>query len=206
MNKFNESVEIAKNKFPKLNIKYKDKSTLMRVLSTILFFNKNFKEKFVTTIGNTIYYPSEDFVNKNETSSIILLCHELMHLRQNEITDLYTFEYLSPQIFSIFSLFAFFSPWFLIFLVFLLPIPSLFRAYLEFEAYSITLYCRHKLGYNFNVENIIENFTGPNYYYMFPFKKVNNWFNPVMKSIENNNFNCFGLKEVVDNIIDNMEK
>lgn len=206
MNKFNESVEIAKTRFPKLKIKYKDKSLFMKALSTLLFFNNDFKEKFVTTIGNTIYYPSEEFVSKSETSSIILLCHELMHIRQSEITDLYTLEYLSPQIFSVFSLLAFFNLWFLVFLVFLLPIPSITRAYLEFEAYSVTLYCKHKLGFNLNLDGIIKNFTGPSYYFMFPFEKINSWFKPVISLIEKNEFTCFGLKEVIDNILDNMEK
>jgi len=203
MLKFNRSVEIAKKQFPKLSIKYKNESYLMKLLGMVLFFNRGFGSKYITTIGNTIYFPSKQFIENNETSSIIVLCHELVHIKQKQSVDLFELEYLFPQVISLFSLFAFFNIYFLLFLLFLLPIPSITRFMFEYEAYLVTIYCKKKLNLNYNIENIIKQFTGPDYYFMYPFKdNVKTMLDIGVNMMDNESFYCFGIKDTVDQIME----
>mgnify|MGYP007046843866 CR=1 FL=1 len=81
----------------KLDVKYKDTSFLMKLLSLILFFNKDFMKSFTTTIGTTIYYPSEEFVKNSPITSLITLLHELVHIIDyNKNKLLFTLLYLFP--------------------------------------------------------------------------------------------------------------
>jgi len=198
--KFDKALVVANKHFPKLKIKYKDKSFFMKLLSYILFFNKKFLTSYVTTIGNTIYYPSKEYINENEKRSIIILCHELMHLKQYFFG--FSFTYLMPQSLALFVLFGFINPYWFICLLFLLPIPSYTRFMYELEAYSITMYVQNKLGLNTNINNIIEKFIGPDYYYMLPFKEeVEKQLIGAQKYILKESQNCFGIKQAIDEII-----
>lgn len=182
--------EIFKNKLSeshKLNIKYKDTSLFMKILSYLLFFNKDFMTNYVTTIGSTVYFPTRSFVDKYASEAIQTLAHEFVHVKdcsKNKI--LFNFRYLFPQILSIFSLLAilfFITPYFLfslLFLLFALPLPSPPRSYYELRGYQMTLYMVYlylkylkvdedaiKLNLEKNIEIISKYyFAGPAYYYM----------------------------------------
>jgi hypothetical protein len=97
---------------------------------------------FVSTIGSTIYFPSKDFVKNNDQSSIILLAHELVHVKQaNKYGKiLFGLLYLFPQCLVILALLAPFSIWFLLFLVCAAPLPAPFRTYFEIDAYAMSLF------------------------------------------------------------------
>lgn len=124
------------------DIKYKDESFFMKVLSIIFFFNKKFKTNYTTTIGNTIYYPSRESVANDEDMAAQILAHELIHIKQKEAYGavLYSFLYLFPQVLSLLSVLAIFSPWFLLFLLFLLPLPAPFRKDFEKSAMAMSLF------------------------------------------------------------------
>ena len=100
-NKFAKSLQL----YYSFNIKYKDESFFMLILSYILFFNKKFKTNYTTTIGNTIYFPSKEAVESNEDLYAQILAHELIHIQQKESYGaiLYSFLYLFPQILSLLS-------------------------------------------------------------------------------------------------------
>ena len=102
----------AQQYFPNLKIKYKDESLFMKILGSLLFFNKSFMATYTTTIGSTIYFPSKKFVEERYYSSILILLHELVHVQDgikfNPI--IFAMLYLSPQIFGLLSVPLFFHP------------------------------------------------------------------------------------------------
>lgn len=77
---FQYLVTAAQKYFPSLQIKYKDQSVLMKFLSVILFFDKDFMARYATTFGYTIYFPSQHFTKLHPISSAVILFHELARL------------------------------------------------------------------------------------------------------------------------------
>lgn len=146
---FWKSVVVAN--IPGATFKYKDESWLMRFLGKILFFNKSFMTSFITTIGNTVYFPSKAWLEGRYESATEISAHEFIHMwdrrakRMLSGTDWFSLSYLSPQLWcvgSLLSLFAFVSPWFLLFLLFLVfvvPIPSPWRTYWEANGYAMSM-------------------------------------------------------------------
>jgi hypothetical protein len=110
-----------------------------------------------------------------------LLAHETLHEhdRMKMGTAAFTAMYMFPQIlavFAILSVFAVWNSWWLLsllFLLFLAPIPAPGRALLEIRGYKVNLSFASLEGWDPRLSacNIIENqFVGPSYYYMMPFK------------------------------------
>ena len=63
---------------------------------------------------------------------------------------------------------------YLVALLFLAPLPSPFRMQLEAKAYAMTMALDYwTVGHvsEFRRNAVLRNFTGPNYYYMWPFRK-----------------------------------
>jgi len=183
----------------------KQSSLLMFVISKILFFNKKFMTDYLTTVGSTIYYPQGfDFVLSK--SGDAMLFHEFLHVwdyRQNKA--LFIIKYLFPQILSLFALFAFISPGFLLCLLFLLPLPSATRTKYELRGYLANIFYYHKIfGYeiestNAYLEGIVENFTGPNYYFMcrsMSVKRLKEEYKMLLK--QSNLFNIYPYYAVYD--------
>jgi hypothetical protein len=93
---------------------------------------------------------------------------------------LFVFSYLGPQLLVLMSLLSvltfLFHPfiWALMFLLFILPIPSIGRKNIEARGYGMSLKTLLWSGYASIPEDYLEhcigNFTGPNYYFMWPFK------------------------------------
>jgi hypothetical protein len=120
----------------------------MKIISYILFFLPTFMSDYITTIGSTIYYPSQTFITNDEEDAMIVLAHEVVHVTQaNKYGKvLFGLMYLFPQCLALLSLLSIFAIiwtpflWCLLFLVFLAPIPGPWRARFEFQAYSMSLY------------------------------------------------------------------
>lgn len=213
---FKEIVKSSQKYFPDLKIEYKDKSLLMKIIAKILFFNKKFMTNYVTTIGSTIYYPNEFFVNSRSLSSIIILLHELVHISDsNKISKpVFSFLYLFPQILTLlFIPFLFINfKISLLCLLFVLPIPAIFRAYFEMRAYFVSLYClKHigdKLKFNVHFEKeasfFMAQFKGPYYYFMWPFN-IDKQFNKAIVKIKNGDkpFEA-PIFDVIDDLISQM--
>lgn len=189
-----------------IKVVYKNKSFPMKALSKILFFNKRFMTSYYTTIRKTIYVPDDLFNESTEEKKLELFTHEAMHMHQAQKFGmlLYTFLYLFPLSLAPISLlsvfFAFILPWYLamiplVFLVCLLPLPAPWRKRFEVEGYTAGLYAFHwistrvkKEGLNIVAQNMFskanaieENFTGPNYYWMWPFGVKKELYNNVQK-------------------------
>jgi hypothetical protein len=184
-------------------IRYKNESLLMRLIAIIVcLFNRNFMTDYITTIGNTIYFPNKEYVKNNQLSAMAVLAHEIVHVEQSEKYGrvLFSALYLFPQVLALISVFAIFAVfwlpmlWFLTFLVFLAPLPAPWRAKFEFEGYTMSLFVQDLLGkYRNYPKDVIlkdlsmiavrtdqKNFKGSFYYFMWPFgmekdfeKKIN---------------------------------
>lgn len=191
---FQELLTASKKYFPKLQIKYKDHSPLMKVASKLLFFNRGFMSQYTTTIGETIYFPNEKFVKLHPVSSSVVLLHELVHLHdQKKISKpLFMFSYLFPQILvPIFLMMALFISWKItlpLALVSLAPVPAIFRMYWEKRAYLSSFYTLQILGdrLHFNPhlkaqERVfLRYFHDSSYYYMWPFHDINKRFDEAL--------------------------
>ena len=192
---FSGLIESTLKYFPKLQIKYKSESTLMKIIGKLLFFNKSFLTSYTTTIGSTIYFPNPNFVKARPISSTIILLHELVHLYDSKRFGniLFSFLYLTPQILALLSLPLFFISWkiALCFLLFAAPLPSYFRMYFEKRAYLVSLYVIYKLSSKLQFNSALEThkryflkqFKSPYYYFMWTFSNLDKDFNEALLKI-----------------------
>jgi len=158
-----------------INFKFKDESPFMRFLGVALFFNSKFMTKYTTVIGNTVYFPSREYLRKNEDSAASVLCHELVHVDDSKRVGkiAFTLSYLFPQWLAFFALSSFFiGPWGLLFLLFLGPWPAPFRAFWELRGYMMTDVVRmRQAGQYSNLAWLMSKFTTGAYFFMWPFPK-----------------------------------
>jgi hypothetical protein len=175
---FNELVTKAQTYFPDLKIKYKDQDTLMKILGTLLFFNPKFKTSFTTTIGDTIYWPSEKFVQDNPLSAANIFIHECVHIYDEKKNGSVSFKlgYLFPQILALpMLLLLFVLTWKIVLplaLLCLAPWPAPFRANAERRAYFVSMRAAYQLyGMDPTTQgtHYAENFKNASYYFMMPF-------------------------------------
>lgn len=169
------------------NIKYKDESVLMRVLSRILFFNPEFMTKYTTTINQTVYFPSRTYMLESPRDRAVILAHEYRHARDASRLGffMFSFLYLFPISLVPLAIALMFFNWLaglVCAIVVLLPWPAYWRKKFELEAYSITLFIVDKylqeLGINADDRKkallnqavlLNKQFTTFSYYLMWPF-------------------------------------
>ena len=182
---YDKLVQYVKDEISDFDIRGKNKSRLMKLLSVVLFFNKDFLTRYITTIYPRIYVPSLPWAPNRPNARISILAHEYVHLYDRKrLGWLFNVLYLSPQIFALLALGAFWNLWWLTALLFLLPLPSPGRAWLEYRGYRMTIAVNWWLtGAEPNTIWLQSKFTGPDYYWMFPFKKIVE--GRILKAIEN---------------------
>lgn len=158
-----------RKEFPRLRIVNKSDDRLSRLIDRALRLitfggQSSYMTKYVTTIGSTIYVPS-DWSERREDERFATLRHEAVHLRQ--------FRRYTPVGMSLIYLFP------------ILPLGLAWgRARLEWEAYAETVRVVAEIHGRAAVHDpgfrryIVEQFTGPAYGWMWPFPKtVNRWLN-----------------------------
>ena len=157
----------------------KSDSWLMKAIAKILFFNKRFLTGYITTIGTTIYWPKADDLNHNDFSTLF---HEAQHAYDyKRFPPWFILSYLSPQILTILMLLAFVALtgalWWFVFLgavAFLAPFPSVFRTHWEMRGLgcgmAFRIWTTGSIIDRFK-EFAVARFVGPDYYFMWPFKK-----------------------------------
>jgi hypothetical protein len=191
---FQDLVTGAQKYFPDLQIKYKDQSPFMKALGTILFFNPGFMKSFTTTVGETVYFPSEPFVKVRPISSSVVLMHEFVHMNDEKKLSkpVFSLSYLFPQILlPIFLVMLFFVTWKImlpLILLSLLPIPAYFRMNYEKRAYISSLYTLYKLGQlksfdpklDAQAASFVQYFKDGSYYFMWPFGNVQKEFDDAL--------------------------
>ena len=169
---------------------------MMRLVHKVLFFNHGFMTQYTTTVGETIYFPSQKFVKTYPISSCVVLLHELVHLHDQRRLGkpVFTLSYLFPQILVPICLLLFMLVTWKIMLpltiLCMAPIPAIFRMHWEKRAYLSSFYILEVLGrrMKFNPhlrtqENIfLKYFHGPSYYYMWPFHDIDKRFDKARES------------------------
>lgn len=161
-----------------VRIRFKDKSWTMRLLGRLTPWDSGFMQR-PTTVGTTVYFPSQKWVDQNAQTAWMQLAHELVHVGDyRRLGWRFHAAYAMPQLLAVFSLmtFVFYSWWPALFLLFLLPIPAPWRMQFEMRAFAMTLATHFWLnGGGIPQEmkaKIARNFTGPRYYWAWPFKKA----------------------------------
>lgn len=161
--------------FPDFLMKKKSASKFMKALDVALKIlslgtMKKFMTHFVTTIGNTIYLPSE-WSGWTTANKLAILKHERVHMRQSRDVGRLKF--------SLLYLF--------------LPFPVVFSHYrkkFEMEAYEESLRTYVK-EYGPEIltpevrENMIRHFTSSEYLWMWPWRKsVEAWYDNFVASLK----------------------
>lgn len=166
----------------------KTSSKLMKLISWFIkFFQPTFMERYITTLGDTVYIPQKTLSTYRELSLLEIIMHESVHVRDaNNVGKFkFGFLYLFPQSLVFLVLGALsgflFGPLALIFLIFLfslLPIPAPWRYKFELKAYRTSLLFATRV-HNSGPEHvqaiknwIIEQLSGKPYYYCWPQKKI----------------------------------
>ena len=167
--------QYIRSQISKFEIRDKKDSLMMRLLSRLLFFNKNFLANYVTTIYPKVYVPKLPWKEKDPISAMATLAHEYVHLKDRKRMGLlFNFLYLFPQNLVFFSLLGIFNPWWYLCLLCALPIPSPTRAWLEYRGYRMTMFVYEHFGAMRNIDDFIdwiaEHFSNSTYYWMFPAK------------------------------------
>lgn len=168
------SANVFMQKHPNIKLIWKEESRLMKFINSIMHFGNSkhpFMLKYATTIGNNIYMPKAWWDPASEEQKIILLRHELVHVKQMA-------KYSVPLFF---------------FLYIFVPFPiglGYFRAKFEKEGYAETLRARYEYWGVDSITSddyrtwVISQFTGGAYGWMWPFKKsANTWYDSVISKI-----------------------
>lgn len=169
----------ARNLIPGFAVVPKSESWHQRLLGKLLFYNPHYMERFTTTLYPKVYL-SETMVGESGYRRFEVLSHELVHLYdQRESRIGFPVGYLFPQVLYVLSVFgllgAFLSPWWLLWLLFMFaaaPIPAYWRMKAEMRGYAMTCAVQFwSRGYvpASTREFIEKQFTGWNYYRMWPF-------------------------------------
>ena len=156
---------------PNFEIRSKKDSWFMRTVGKLMFFNKRFMTGYITTWYPHVYVPSLPW-KRNNIAAIPVLAHEWVHLHDRKRMGLlFNLLYASPQCFAPLALFGFWNPWFFLFFLCFLPIPSPGRAWAEFRGYRMTIATYYWMsGYKIDIKWVVEQFVGPSYYFMWPFR------------------------------------
>jgi len=164
----------------------KTASKFMRLLATLMFFNKTFLNGYITTIGTTIYWPNLEQMYMHPDAAFGTLFHEVQHaVDYRRASVFFVGTYLGPQILFLLALLsllalAFGNLWllWLLAILFLLPLPSIGRAVWEMRGTSCGLAMRVWGNSGFSeahTDAVVARFTGPDYYYMLPSKRLVVW-------------------------------
>ena len=165
-----DAAAVVKQFVPETTIYPKELSRLHRFIAFILFFNKSYLNRYWTTIGYEMAYPS------NPVWHVVF--HEGVHVRQAEkYTRIgFGFLYLFPQTLAALVVLApILSWWWLLALLFLAPLPAPFRMLFELEAYQMSVSIHQWRNGSTSkmkryIDQIVSNFTGPGYWFMWPWK------------------------------------
>ena len=173
-------ITYAQQYVPKFKVAFKDKSLFMKLLSYVLFFNKEFMTRYITTIGYTVYVPTEAEYLANPENYLHILTHEFVHMMDyKKYNLLFSLSYMLPQSLAIFSLLSFVAIHYsllwllcLFFLVFAAPLPAYFRSHWELRGYTMSAAFDYwKYNSLATPDVYLDRFTDSGYYFMWPFKK-----------------------------------
>lgn len=176
MDRYRALIAALEREIPGFRVVRKDQSRLHRAIDVALRIvtlgqMRNYLSSYQTTIGKTVYVTS-DWESTDPLQRYVTMRHEAVHLRQ--------FRTLTLPVMAV--------------LYVLLPLPlglAYCRARLEWAAYAETLraaaevwgsHVPRSADYR---SHVIEQFTGPSYGWMWPFRRsVERWYDQVLATID----------------------
>lgn len=163
---FIAEVQGIREEFKGVMIIPKDSSWLCKAIAGILHVltwgKSTFMEDYTTVLGLMICTP-RSWHTMSDMRKFLVLRHKRTHLRQARRLGKGRF-WLGYPIWALSYLF-------------LLPAVWTMRAHWEREAYAEIFKLSEKYGLYTDREHVIRQFTGPQYFYMWPFyRKVKAWF------------------------------
>jgi hypothetical protein len=147
-------IDTVGNEYGAVVIKPKSSSWLMKAIGWLFGVTKispEFMTRYITTIGNTVYFPDDMLNNPDSESMLRIVVHETIHVADSKRFSgpVFSFLYLFPQSLALLSLLSLLAVWkigflwCLLFLLCLAPIPAPFRYWFELRAYRTQiLFCR----------------------------------------------------------------
>ena len=95
--------EVIRKDIPGFKVAYKSESLLMKVLAFLTYpFNPYFMRGYITTWGNKVYFPDEDYYKGPPKRSVFTLAHEYVHLLDSKKHPvLFKLGYIFPQVLSL---------------------------------------------------------------------------------------------------------
>lgn len=113
---FEDLKKAIKKDIPDFKIAYKDDSLLMATIGFLLYpFNQKFQKGYVTTWGNTVYFPNRSYVSDDVTHAFRVLTHEYVHLMDSKKHGFFGFKvtYALPQVLTLIPLavYAYLGGW-----------------------------------------------------------------------------------------------
>ena len=175
MDRYERLVADLRAELPAFRIVRKDRSRLHRIIDRILVVvtfgqMRTYLDGYQTTIGNTVYVTS-DWDDWDPDRRYVTLRHEAVHLRQFR-------KYTLPVMAVLYVL---------------LPLPlglAYFRARFEQEAYAESIRAAAEVwgpekprGASYR-NYVIEQFTGPSYGWMWPFRRsLERWYDQVLAGL-----------------------
>jgi hypothetical protein len=166
---FEAIVALVKTRIPRFRIAYKSESVISKFLGTLVWpFNRRYLTHVTTTRFPVVYFPSKAYVENDYRRAWKVLAHEYVHLWDRYCYGpIFNVRYLSPQLLALLS--VLFGP---IALLALLPLPARGRTKIELRGYTMTM-ALNVWRYAFVSDHtkwwIAKQFTGPSYYFMWPF-------------------------------------
>ena len=164
--------EYLGREMPDLKIAFKDQSWLHLLIGVVLFpFNPNYLTTYATTLGSTVYFPSKDSYEKDPTSSMVTLAHELVHVYDAKHSPFFRLAYLFPQVLVVIPLVLSLacSSWFLLGLLVAAPWPAKWRVSYELRGYGMNLafwtWRKARIPPEYT-EEIAQYFVGLDYFHM----------------------------------------
>ena len=176
MDRYERLVADLREELPRFRIVRKDRSRLHRIIDRVLVVvtfgqMRTYLDGYQTTIGNTVYVTS-DWDDWDPDRRYVTLRHEAVHLRQFR-------KYTLPGMALLYVL---------------LPLPlgvAFFRARFEQEAYAESIRAAAEVWGTAKPRaadyrnHVIEQFMGPSYGWMWPFRKsVERWYDQVLAGLE----------------------
>ncbi len=165
-------------------VRYKREHVSQRLIGALIWiFNRHYMARFVTTIGPKVYFPSREFVAGDPWQAAKILAHEYVHIRDWRRTLFFKLRYLGPQSYIAIAMCfgtaagaVLGAPWFahLGWLLALVPWPAPFRRDAELRGYAMNMLVnmwRYGSVRTGTIEWIAKKFTGPDYFFMWPFRK-----------------------------------
>lgn len=183
MTKLESLQQEVRSMIPQARVAPKESSILMKFVNVfVCLFSPKFMTQFITTVGYTSYFPTAMLdagvkFHEYDVQNAAVFAHEAVHMYDRKRNPCFPFLYLLPQLLGLLSFLSLLSVrcshlWLLAlgFLVFLGPLPAYFRMRYELRGYTMTMAVNKWIWGDVNRDYVTSEFTGPEYYFMWPFK------------------------------------